>query len=133
VRLEPYTRLRREAYRVDLVRLAGEVGLQLAEGRPLLRLEGAPWAPEDELIGSWKSSADEIVLGSGLRYSRRTRGNATGYFVAEGGQTGRWVLQGDTVRLIPDSPVAERAEFVVERDEAGAITLRGEQGEAFTR
>lgn len=127
--LEPYAMRVPERTRGELERAGSEVHLRI-EGFPaMVRFDEAPSSIEERLVGTWSGVGGTLRITSEGRY--RAEAPSTGLQgapIALAGHSGRWLVDGATLLLLPDSPSVPPVVLAIEPVGADSVRLRAGDG-----
>jgi hypothetical protein len=131
---EPYDALRADSYRVTVAKDHGVITLQVPGAGAMAPIDAPPRAPEDSVIGAWISSSATLDLRGDLHYELVATPSTAHAPARVVGHGGRWSMDGDRVRLEPDSPLVAPMSLGIERDgDVATLLVAGEPGVVFTR
>lgn len=126
--LEPYSIRVREQTRCELDRDGSEVRLRVPGLDSMVRFDSAPGGVEERLLGLWRGPGGTLSIGADGRYRADAPADAAGAPVALAGHGGRWIVDGATLLLLPDSPSVPPVLLALEAQGQDAIRLRAGDG-----
>lgn len=116
VSIEPYaTGKAGTPVRASLFMDGDKLGMRLPKLPPMMALDGAPLAIEDELFGKWTGNDASLSLGSGMRFIYVHDTKATGPATLAP-ISGTWSVTDEGVQLTPDTSAMDPAVLVIKRD-----------------
>jgi hypothetical protein len=132
---EPYDALSAESYRVTVAKQHGVITLQVPGAGAMAPIDAPPRAPEDAVIGAWISNTATLDLRGDLHYELvATPPPGAPAPARVVGHAGRWSMDGDRVRLEPDSPLVAPVSLGIERDgDVASLLVTGQPAVVFTR
>jgi len=130
--LEPYAMRVPERTRCELDRSGSEVRLTIDGLDSMVRFDEAPTSIEDRLVGTWSGPGGTLRMSQDGRYradappaSTASAGSAP---VSLAGHAGRWLVDGSTLVLLPDSPSVPPVVLALEPLGAESVRLRAGDG-----
>lgn len=128
VEIEPYATRRPERTRCQLEAAGSEVRLVIPGVDPMVRFDQAPPVVEDRLVGAWRGPGGSLQLSSDGRYRAVAPTTGAAQPITLAGHGGRWLMEGSTLVLIPDSPSVPTVTLAVEPQGETAVRLRAGDG-----
>lgn len=128
VELEPYAIRTPERTRCDLETSGSEVRLVIPGVEPMVRFDAAPPTVEERLVGTWRGAGGTLRLMDDGRYRAEAPSGGASQPVALAGHGGRWLYEGATLLLLPDSPSVPTVTIAVEPYGKDDVRLRAGDG-----
>lgn len=128
VELQPYAIRTPERTRCDLEYSGSEVRLVIPGVEPMVRFEAAPPTVEERLVGTWRGAGGTLRLLDDGRYHAEAPAGGASQPISLAGHGGRWLYEGATLLLLPDSPTVPTVTIAVEPYGSDDVRLRAGDG-----
>ncbi len=126
--LEPYGIRTPEQTRCELARAGSEVQLRIPGLDSMVRFDSAPSAIEDRLLGLWSGPGGTLAISADGRYRAEAPAGSAAAPISLAGHTGRWIIDGSTLLLLPDSPSVPPVLLAMEPKGRDSVRLRAGDG-----